>query len=88
MDCAGGYVVDWVPGRRYGACGAVDDRLQRAAARSGPAVATMADVLRWLRQKASPHRVIIVTARDRVADRIAGLDAGRRRLPDSNPSNR
>ena len=33
-------------------------------------------VLRWLRQNGQTTPVIIVTARDRVTDRIAGLDAG------------
>ena len=33
-------------------------------------------VLRWLRQNGQTTPVIIVTARDRVTDRITGLDAG------------
>ena len=33
-------------------------------------------VLRWLRHSGRGTPVVIVTARDRVADRIAGLDAG------------
>ncbi len=33
-------------------------------------------VLRWLRQNGHATPVVIVTARDRVTDRIAGLDAG------------
>ena len=33
-------------------------------------------MLRWLRQSGRITPVVIVTARDRVADRIAGLDAG------------
>jgi len=33
-------------------------------------------VLRWLRQSGRNTPVVIVTARDRVTDRIAGLDAG------------
>src|SRR6266404_3374212 len=33
-------------------------------------------VLRWLRQNGQATPVVIVTARDRVTDRIAGLDAG------------
>jgi two-component system, OmpR family, response regulator len=33
-------------------------------------------VLRWLRQNGQTTPVVIVTARDRVTDRIAGLDAG------------
>lgn len=33
-------------------------------------------VLRWLRQNGHIPSVVIVTARDRVTDRIAGLDAG------------
>lgn len=34
------------------------------------------DVLRWLRQNGHATPVIIATARDRLTDRIAGLDAG------------
>jgi DNA-binding response OmpR family regulator len=34
------------------------------------------DVLRWLRRRGQPCAVVITTARDRVADRVAGLDAG------------
>src|SRR6202008_235426 len=33
-------------------------------------------VLRWLRQNGRTTPVVIVTARDRITDRIAGLDAG------------
>ena len=33
-------------------------------------------MLRWLRQNGRTTPVVIVTARDRVTDRIAGLDAG------------
>ena len=33
-------------------------------------------VLRWLRQSGQTTPVVIVTARDRVTDRITGLDAG------------
>ncbi|HVN45798.1 MAG TPA: response regulator [Steroidobacteraceae bacterium] len=33
-------------------------------------------VLRWLRQNGGATPVVIVTARDRISDRIAGLDAG------------
>jgi two-component system OmpR family response regulator len=34
------------------------------------------DVLRWLRQRHKDVPVLIVTARDRITERIAGLDAG------------
>ncbi len=34
------------------------------------------NVLRWLRQNGHTTPVVVVTARDRVTDRIAGLDAG------------
>ena len=34
------------------------------------------DVLRWLRKRGRTCAVIITTARDRIADRVAGLDAG------------
>ena len=34
------------------------------------------EVLRWLRRREQPCAVVITTARDRIADRVAGLDAG------------
>ena len=34
------------------------------------------EVLRWLRRRGQDCAVVITTARDRVADRVAGLDAG------------
>jgi two-component system, OmpR family, response regulator QseB len=71
-----GYVVDWVR----------DGGAARAALSTTAFGALLLDlglpgsdglsVLRWLRQNGLTTSVIIVTARDRVADRIAGLDAG------------
>jgi len=70
------YVVDWV-----GDAGAA-----RAALSTSGFSALVLDlglpdgdgltVLRWLRHNGHTTPVVIVTARDRVSDRIAGLDAG------------
>jgi two-component system response regulator QseB len=71
-----GYVVDWVQ----------DGGAALAALSTSSPGALVLDlglptgggisVLRWLRQNGRATPVIIVTARDRVTDRIAGLDAG------------
>jgi two-component system, OmpR family, response regulator QseB len=71
-----GYVVDWVQ----------DSGAARAALSTSTPSALVLDlglptgggmsVLRWLRQNGRTTPVVIVTARDRVTDRIAGLDAG------------
>ena len=70
------YVVDWVQ----------DGGAARAALSTAVFSAVVLDlglprtdglsVLRWLRQSGRTTPVVIVTARDRVTDRIAGLDAG------------
>jgi two-component system, OmpR family, response regulator QseB len=71
-----GYVVDWVQ----------DSGAALAALSTSSPGALVLDlglptgggmsVLRWLRQSGRTTPVVIVTARDRVTDRIAGLDAG------------
>src|SRR5215469_18310886 len=71
-----GYVVDWVQ----------DSGAALAALSTSSPSALVLDlglptgggmsVLRWLRQNGRMTPVVIVTARDRVTDRIAGLDAG------------
>jgi two-component system response regulator QseB len=70
------YVVDWVQ----------DGDAARAALSTAVFSAIVLDlglprtdglsVLRWLRQSGQTTPVVIVTARDRVTDRITGLDAG------------
>ena len=70
------YVVDWVQ----------DGGAARAALSTAVFSAVVLDlglprtdglsVLRWLRQSGQTTPVVIVTARDRVTDRITGLDAG------------
>src|SRR5579863_861026 len=70
------YVVDWVQ----------DGGAARAALSTAVFGAVVLDlglprtdglsVLRWLRQSGQTTPVVIVTARDRVTDRITGLDAG------------
>jgi len=72
-----GYVVDWV---RDG------DAALAALSTSGfgavvldlglPGSTDGLDALRWLRNRGHTTAVVIVTARDRLNDRIAGLDAG------------
>jgi two-component system response regulator QseB len=71
-----GHVVDWVQ----------DSGAALAALSTSSPSALVLDlglptgggmsVLRWLRQNGRMTPVVIVTARDRVTDRIAGLDAG------------
>jgi two-component system response regulator QseB len=70
------YVVDWVH----------DGEAARAALSTSSFSALVLDlglpdgdglsVLRWLRQSGRTTPVVIVTARDRLSDRIGGLDAG------------
>jgi two-component system response regulator QseB len=70
------YVVDWVQ----------DGGAAQAALSTADFSAVVLDlglpgtdgltVLRWLRQNGQATPVVIVTARDRVTDRITGLDAG------------
>jgi two-component system response regulator QseB len=71
-----GYVVDWVQ----------DSGAALAALSTSTPSALVLDlglpsgeglsVLRWLRQSGRTTPVIITTARDRISDRIGGLDAG------------
>lgn len=71
-----GYVVDWV--RDGGAAQAALSTSAFSALVLDLGLPTMDGfaVLRWLRQEGRTTPVVIATARDRVADRIAGLDAG------------
>src|SRR6476661_5574058 len=59
-----GYAVDWVS----------DGRAAQAAIAAADDAYAM--VLRELRRQGNRIRVLVVTARDAVADRVAGLDAG------------
>jgi len=73
-----GYAVDWV----------MDGESARGALAGGPDTYALAlldlglprrsglDVLKDIRRSGNRIRVLIVTARDAVADRVAGLDAG------------
>jgi len=70
------YVVDWVQDG-YAALAAL------STSRFGAVVLDLGlprndglSVLRWMRHNRHPTPVVIVTARDRISDRIAGLDAG------------
>ena len=71
-----GYAVDWVrdgAGGRARACNGVYDL---RAAGPGPARRGRPGVLRELRARGNATPVLVLTARDAVADRVAGLDAG------------
>ena len=70
------YVVDWV--RDGGAAlAALSTSIFSALVLDlGLPTSDGITVLRWLRQNGHTTPVVIVTARDRVTDRIAGLDAG------------
>ena len=71
-----GYAVDWVR----------DGQAARLSLETGEYALLVLDlglpklsgteVLKWLRNRGSTLPVLIITARDTVADRIAGLDAG------------
>jgi len=39
------------------------------------------DVVRWMRRRTQPARILMLTARDQPADRVTGLDAGADDLP-------
>ena len=71
-----GYVVDWV--REGGAALAAlsTSSFSAVALDLGLPDSDGLSVLRWLRQNGRATPVVIVTARDRVSDRIGGLDAG------------
>src|SRR6516162_10348945 len=71
-----GYVVDWV-----GTAGAAQAALSTSNFSALVLDLGLPDgdglsVLRWLRQHGQSTPVVIVTARDRISDRIGGLDAG------------
>jgi two-component system, OmpR family, response regulator QseB len=71
-----GYVVDWVQDSGA-ALAALSTSIPSALVLDlGLPTAGGMSVLRWLRQNGRTTPVVIVTARDRVTERIAGLDAG------------
>ncbi|HRI19215.1 MAG TPA: response regulator [Burkholderiaceae bacterium] len=75
-----GYAVDWVYDARAANATLVDERFDLVLLDLGlPDAAQWGgglDVLRALRERKDTTPVIVLTARDAVGDRVAGLDAG------------
>jgi two-component system, OmpR family, response regulator QseB len=71
-----GYVVDWVQDGGAALAGLSTSTPNAVVLDLGLPTGGGLSVLRWLRQSGRTTPVVIVTARDRVTDRIAGLDAG------------
>lgn len=70
------YVVDWVQDARAAMAALSTAAFSALFLDLGLPKSDGLSVLRWLRQNGHTTPVVIVTARDRVTDRIAGLDAG------------
>jgi two-component system response regulator QseB len=73
-----GYAVDWVSDGRaaQAAIAAADDAYAMVLLDLGLPKKDGIELLRDLRRQGNRIRVLVVTARDAVADRVAGLDAG------------
>jgi two-component system response regulator QseB len=71
-----GYVVDWVQDGGSALAALSTSTFSALVLDLGLPGTDGLSVLRWLRRHGRTIPVVIVTARDRVADRIAGLDAG------------
>jgi two-component system response regulator QseB len=71
-----GYVVDWVRDGGAALAAVSTSSFSAVVLDLGLPDGDGLTVLRWLRQNGRATPVVIVTARDRVSDRIAGLDAG------------
>jgi two-component system, OmpR family, response regulator QseB len=71
-----GYVVDWVQDSGAALAALSTSTFGALVLDLGLPTEGGLSVLRWLRHNGHATPVIIVTARDRVSDRIAGLDAG------------
>jgi DNA-binding response OmpR family regulator len=70
------YVVDWVRDSGAALAALSTSSFSALVLDLGLPTSDGFTVLRWLRQNGQTTPVVIVTARDRVTDRIAGLDAG------------
>lgn len=70
------YVVDWVQDGSAALAALTTSAFSALVLDLGLPRSGGLSVLRWLRQNGQTTPVIIVTARDRVTDRITGLDAG------------
>ena len=71
-----GYVVDWVQDSGAALAALSTSTFSAVVLDLGLPTGGGLSVLRWLRQNGRTTPVVIATARDRVTDRIAGLDAG------------
>jgi two-component system, OmpR family, response regulator len=70
------YVVDWVQDGGTALAALSTSNFGAVVLDLGLPTTDGHGVLRWLRHNGHATPVVIVTARDRIADRIAGLDAG------------
>jgi len=71
-----GYVVDWLQDGGAALAALSTSTFSALVLDLGLPGSDGLSVLRWLRRRGHTTPVVIVTARDRIADRIAGLDAG------------
>lgn len=71
-----GYTVDWLRDGRSALHALTDESFDLAVLDLGLPRLDGLEVLRQLRAAANPVPVLVLTARDATADRIAGLDAG------------
>lgn len=71
-----GYVVDWVQDGGPARAALATTSFGAVVLDLGLPTGDGVSVLRWLRHSGRSTPVVIVTARDRVTDRITGLDAG------------
>jgi two-component system, OmpR family, response regulator len=71
-----GYVVDWVQDGGAALAAVSTSNFSALVLDLGLPDGDGLGVLRWLRQHGQTTPVVIVTARDRVSERIGGLDAG------------
>ena len=71
-----GYVVDWVQDGGAALAALSTSSFNALVLDLGLPGRDGLSVLRWLRQNGRATPVVIVTARDRISDRIGGLDAG------------
>jgi len=71
-----GYVVDWVQDSGAALAALSTSSFSALVLDLGLPTGGGLSVLRWLRQNGRTMPVVITTARDRVSDGIAGLDAG------------
>lgn len=72
----GGYTVDWVKDGRAAQLALEADEYSLVVLDLGLPRLSGLELLRWLRQAGRTLPVLILTARDTVADRVNGLDSG------------